>query len=144
MAALVAAPVTAQTVDPVRHELEIRAFRTEGGIVLPEARLVYGTYGTLDAAGDNAVLLPSHYMADLTGYRFLIGPGRALDPSKLFLVTTEMFGNGRTSSPCNTPGPLHGPRFPTITIRDDVAASRAVLGALHVRHLRAVIGQLRM
>ncbi len=141
LAALVpAVAVAAETADPVRHELIIRDFRTEGGVVLPAARVVYGTYGTLDAAGDNAVLLPSHYMADLTGYGFLIGPGKALDPGKLFLVTTEMFGNGRSSSPSNTPEPLHGPRFPAISIRDDVAASRAVLDALHVRHLRAVIG----
>nr|WP_277924556.1 alpha/beta fold hydrolase [Sphingomonas sp. CROZ-RG-20F-R02-07] len=141
LAALVpAAPTTAQSAGPVRHELVIHHFRTESGAVLPEARVVYGTYGMLDAAGDNAVLLPSHYMADLTGYGFLIGPGKALDPSKLFLITTEMFGNGRSSSPSNTPEPLNGPRFPAITIRDDVAASRAVLDALHVRHLKAVIG----
>lgn len=135
-----ATPATALSADPVRHELVIRNFRTEGGAVLPEARVIYGTVGTLDAAGDNAVLLPSHYMADLTGYGFLIGPGKALDPSRLFLITTEMFGNGRSSSPSNTPEPLHGPHFPAITIRDDVAASRAVLDALHVRHLKAVIG----
>ena len=71
--------------------------------MLPEARVVYGTYGALNSAGDNAVLLPSHYMADLTGYDFLIGPGKALNPTKLFLVTAEMFGNGRSSSPSNTP-----------------------------------------
>ena len=135
-----AAHAAAQTGDPVRHELVIRDFHTEGGRVLPEARVVYGTYGALNSAGDNAVLLPSHYMADLTGYDFLIGPGKALDPTKLFLVTAEMFGNGRSSSPSNTPQPLHGPRFPAITIRDDVAASRAVLDPLHIRHLKAVIG----
>ncbi len=140
--AVLAAPALAgaQTVAPVRNELVIPAFRTEGGAVIPQARVVYGTYGTLDAAGDNAVLLPSHYMADLTGYGFMIGPGKALDPTKLFLVTTEMFGNGRSSSPSNTPEPLHGARFPAITIRDDVEASRRVLDALHVRHLKAVIG----
>ena len=138
-APVAAAPVTAQTVDTVRHELVIRAFRTEGGLVLPKTRLVYGTYGH----STPRVTTPyccRRTMADLTGYGFLIGPGRALDPSKLFLVTTVMFGNGRTSSPSNTLGPLHGQRFPTITLRDDVAAIRAMLGALHVRHLRAVIG----
>ena len=76
-----AAPATAQSAGPVRHELVIHNFRTEGGAVLPEARVVYGTYGILNAAGDNAVLLPSHYMADLTGYGWLIGPGKALDPA---------------------------------------------------------------
>ncbi len=126
---------------PVRHEFVIRHFATESGTVLPEARVVYGTYGTLDAAGDNAVLLPSHYMADMTGYEWLIGPGKALDPAKLFLVTSELFGNGRSSSPSNTPEPLHGPRFPVTTIRDNVnAVHRLLTEQLHVRHLRAVIG----
>ncbi len=127
--------------EPVRHEFVIHDLATEGGAVLPHARIVYGTLGTLNQAGDNAVLLPSHFMADLTGYDWLIGPGRALDPERLFLVTTELFGNGRSSSPSNTPEPLHGPRFPAMTIRDNVeAVHRLLTGELGVRHLRAVIG----
>jgi homoserine O-acetyltransferase len=80
---------------PIQHEFSIQNFRTEAGAVLPQARIVYGTYGHLNAAGDNAVLLPSHYMADMNGYAWLIGPGKALDPDKLFLITSELFGNGR-------------------------------------------------
>ncbi len=124
-----ATPAVAQpaAAGPIRHDFVIRDFRTEGGAVLPEARVVYGTYGTLNAAGDNAVLLPSHYMADMHGYDWLIGPGQALDPDHLFLITSEMFGNGRSSSPSNTPEPLHGPRFPVTTIRDNVAAVHRLL-----------------
>ncbi len=126
---------------PVQHEFVIRDFKTEGGPVLPEARIVYGTYGTLNAAHDNAVLLPSHYMADLHGYEWLIGKGKALDPDKLFLVTSELFGNGRSSSPSNAPEPLHGPRFPVTSIRDNVAAvHRLLTDEMHIGHLRAVIG----
>jgi homoserine O-acetyltransferase len=126
---------------PTRHEFVIQNLATESGTVLPEARIVYGTYGTLNAAGDNAVLLPSHYMADMTGYEWLIGPGKALDPTRLFLVTSELFGNGRSSSPSNTPEPFHGPRFPVMTIRDNVdGVHRLLTEQLHVRHLRAVIG----
>src|SRR6266852_4734792 len=83
---------------PERHEFVIPDFHTEGGATLPRAVVVYGTYGHLNAAKDNAILLPSHYMANLRGYEWLMGPDRALDPSKLFLVTTELFGNGRSSS----------------------------------------------
>ncbi len=126
---------------PVRHEFTIRDFMTESGMVLPEARLVYGTQGTLNAARDNAVLLPSHYMADMHGYDWLIGPGRALDPDHLFLITSEMFGNGRSSSPSNAPEPLHGPRFPVTTIRDNVGAvHRLLTERFGIAHLRAVIG----
>jgi homoserine O-acetyltransferase len=127
--------------EPVQRRYSIADFKTEGGVVLPQAVVVYGTYGTLNAAKDNAVLLPSHYMATNDGYDWLIGRGKALDPAKLFLVMTEMFGNGRSSSPSNTPEPFRGPRFPAITIRDDVEASRQVLeNDLGIHHLRAIVG----
>jgi homoserine O-acetyltransferase len=126
---------------PVRHEFVIRNFKTESGVLLPEAHVVYGTYGHLNATHDNVILLPSHYMAKLNGYEWLMGPGKALDPEKLFLVTTELFGNGSSTSPSNTPEPFHGPRFPVMTIRDNVRAVHELLEEdLHVTHLRAVIG----
>jgi homoserine O-acetyltransferase/O-succinyltransferase len=135
----------AQTVpsksEPIEHTFVIHNFHTESGVTLPEARIVYGTYGRLNAAGDNAVLLPSHYMADMRGYDWLIGPGKALDPERQFLITSELFGNGRSSSPSNTPQPFHGPRFPVTTIRDNVEAVHQLLTQqLGVRHLQAVIG----
>jgi len=135
-----------EKLEPVQHVFVIKNFKTESGVVLPEAKIVYGTYGTLDAAGDNAVLLPSHYMAEMHGYGFLIGEGgiakgKALDPTKLFLITSELFGNGRSSSPSNTPEPFHGPRFPVMTIRDNVNAVHQMLTEqLGVKHLRAVMG----
>jgi homoserine O-acetyltransferase/O-succinyltransferase len=124
-----------------RHDFVIANFHTESGVTLPEARVVYATYGTLNASRDNAVLLPSHYMANFHGYEWLIGGERALDPSKLFLVATELFGNGRSSSPSNTPEPYHGPRFPVMTIRDNVeAVHRLLTEELKISHLRAVVG----
>jgi homoserine O-acetyltransferase len=141
------------------HVFVIRNFHTESGATLPEARIVYGTYGRLNAARDNVVLLPSHYMANHHGYDWLIGePGdpkrvalrddgapqrerRALDPSTLFLVATELFGNGQSSSPSNTPEPFHGPRFPVTTIRDNIdAVHRLLTEELKIVHVRAVIG----
>jgi homoserine O-acetyltransferase/O-succinyltransferase len=124
-----------------RHEFVIRNFKTESGVTLPEAHIVYGTYGKLNAARDNAILLPSHYMADYHGYEWLMGANHALDTSKLFLVTTEMFGSGHSSSPSNTPEPYHGPRFPVTTIRDNVEAVHKLLTEeLHITHLRAIVG----
>ena len=69
---------------PAPGSYTIENFRLESGVTLPRAIVVYGTYGTLDAAKDNAVLLPSHYMAQSDGYDWLIGEGRALDPRKHF------------------------------------------------------------
>jgi homoserine O-acetyltransferase len=135
------APHTAQ-----HHAFVMKNFRTESGATLPEARIEYGTYGRLNDARDNAVLLPSHYMANHHGYDWLIGDPalrehRALDPAKLFLVATELFGNGHSSSPSNTPEPFHGPRFPVTTIRDNVeAVHRLLADDLKITHVRAVIG----
>jgi homoserine O-acetyltransferase/O-succinyltransferase len=137
--------------DTAEHrEFVIENFHTESGATLPKARIVFGTYGRLNAARDNAVLLPSHYMANHHGYDWLVsrpavavppGERRALDPSTLFLVATELFGNGRSSSPSNTPEPFHGPRFPVMTIRDNVeAVHRLLTEALKITHVRAVIG----
>jgi hypothetical protein len=56
---------------PQVHEFVIANFKTESGVTLPQARVIYGTYGHLNAAKDNAVLLPSHYMADCHGYEWL-------------------------------------------------------------------------
>src|SRR5580704_2000652 len=132
---------TPAKLEPTEHTFVIHNFHTESGVTLPEAKIVYGTYGHLNAAGDNAVLLPSHYMADMHGYGFVIGPGKALDPERQFLITSELFGNGRSSSPSNTPEPFHGPRFPITTIRDNVEAVHQLLTQeLGVRHVRAVIG----
>jgi homoserine O-acetyltransferase len=123
------------------HDFLISGFQTESGAVLPAAHVIYGTYGHLNAAHDNAVLLPSHYMATHRGYEWLMGPGTALDTTRMFLVCTELFGNGHSSSPSNTPEPFHGPRFPVMTIRDNVAAvHRLLVGELKITHLRAIIG----
>ena len=133
---MASAQTTPAKPEPVEHTFIIHNFHTESGVTLPEAKIVYGTYGHLNAAGDNAILLPSHYMADMHGYAWLIGPGKALDPARQFLITSELFGNGRSSSPSNTPEPFHGPRFPVTTIRDNVEAVHQLLTQeLGVRHL---------
>lgn len=126
--------------DPNRRILEVADFRFEGGGVLPKARIAYATFGTLNAARDNAVLLTTSYGADYHVYDFVVGAGKAFDPARYFVVTTEMFGNGVSSSPSNTPAPHAGPDFPAIAIRDNVEASKRVLDHLGITHVRAVAG----
>ena len=141
---VVAQTTPAPRPQPTQHEYLLHNFHTESGATVPELKLVYGTYGTLNADHSNAILLPSHYMAEMHGYSWLIGPGNALQiegPGALFLVTSELFGNGRSSSPSNTPAPFDGPRFPVMTIRDNVNAVHQMLTEqLGIQHLRAVIG----
>ena len=80
--ALLAQDVPAKPDAGERHEFVIAKFKTESGVTLPEAHVVYGTYGHLNAARDNVVLLPSHYMTDFHGYEWLIGTNHALNPGK--------------------------------------------------------------
>jgi len=132
LAALLRPPVDTFVVD---------SFKFESGVTLPNVQVVYATYGQLNAARDNAVLAPSHYMADHNGYNWLLGPGQALDTTRYFVVATEMFGNGHSSSPSNTPEPFHGPRFPAVSIRDNVRIVHQLLtDSLHLTHLRAIVG----
>lgn len=135
---LVATAATAQ--DGTVQSHAVGRFTFESGVSIDNAHVTYVTWGRLNAAGDNAVLLPSWYGGRAISYRFLVGPDRALDPAKYFIVATEMFGSGGSSSPSNTPAPFDRGRFPRVAIRDDVEAARLVLQSLGVRRLRAVIG----
>jgi homoserine O-acetyltransferase len=127
--------------DAHRRFFSLGDFHLESGVVLPNAKVAYATFGTLNADRSNVVLLPSWYNSDHHGYDFLIGAGKALDPSKDFIVATEMFANGWSSSPSNTPEPFHGPRFPAMAIRDDVEAARRLLAEeFGVSRVRAIVG----
>ncbi|WP_008313215.1 alpha/beta fold hydrolase [Leptolyngbya sp. PCC 6406] len=79
----------------------LKDFALQCGLVLPEARVVYQTYGELAPDGANVILYPTSYGAQHSDIDWLIGPGRILDPSQWFIVIPNMFGNGLSSSPSN-------------------------------------------
>ena len=106
------------------------------GETLRDAKLAYGTYGALNPAKDNVVILPIGYSAQHPDMEWFIGPDMALDPNKYFIIVPNMFGNGLSSSPSNTPAPHDGPRFPKVTIYDNVRAQhRLVTGDKGVRFI---------
>ena len=112
---LAAGPARAQN-NPDRakvHTFVLPNFRTESGAMLPQARVVYGTYGRLNAARDNAILLPSHYLADHRGYEWLIGPGKALDTTKVFLVPPSCLVTATRHRPATRPSPFTAPASPS-------------------------------
>jgi homoserine O-acetyltransferase len=135
----------------------ISNFRLRNGAVMPAVELAYETYGRLAADGRNALLIThgytsSHHAAgrnpangNLTGWwDSLIGPGKAIDTDKLFVVSSNMLGSsfGSTNGASINPhtGEPYGPDFPAITVHDIVAAEKALLEALGVEHLVAVAG----
>ena len=111
------------------------------GEVLSSAFLVYKTYGKLDANKSNVVLLPTFYTGSHQRNEGFFGVGRAIDPGKHFIVSINMFGNGFSSSPSNAESPQDGPRFPHISLWDNVACQyRLVTEALGVTRIALVTG----
>lgn len=92
------------------------------GGVLREAVLAYKTYGELNAARDNCIVFPTYYTGNHDSNARLIGPGRALDPARWFIVVPNLFGNGVSTSPSKAHASQRGAAFPTVTIADNVAA----------------------
>jgi homoserine O-acetyltransferase len=106
---------------------ELGDFALQSGETLAHAKLAYKTFGSLNAAGDNVVVMPSYYTGTPDSNDGYHGPGRAIDPQRHFIVTVNLFGNGSSSSPSNTPPPHDGPRFPKVTFHDNVACQHRLL-----------------
>nr|BFE50803.1 hypothetical protein GCM10017745_42300 [Saccharothrix mutabilis subsp. capreolus] len=123
------------------QHFELGPFALDSGYTLPGARLAYRTFGELNAARDNAVLFPHMYSGNSSSLEALIGEGRALDPSRYFIVLPDQFGNGLSSSPSNTPPPFDRGQFPVVSIADDVRAQhRLVTEHFGITALHAVVG----
>ena len=113
----------------------------QSGAVLPDAKLTYQTYGELNAAGDNVIVLPTFYTGTHMRNEGFFGPGRAMDPARHFIVSVDLFGNGYSSSPSNTPAPFDGPRFPNVSLYDNIACQHRLLtGKLGVESIALVAG----
>jgi homoserine O-acetyltransferase/O-succinyltransferase len=107
--------------------LDLGGFALSSGRTLPSARLAYRTFGELNAAKDNAILL-AHMYSGTSGYMELfIGEDRPLDPSRYFLILPAQLGSGFGSSPSTTPPPFDRGAFPPVSIADDVRAQHALV-----------------
>jgi homoserine O-acetyltransferase len=143
-----------------RRFLELPAGRPlalEGGGALHGATLAYETWGELNPAADNAVLVchaltgdahvsgPSGPGHPTSGWwADLVGPGQAVDTNRWFVVCVNVLGGCQgTTGPSSTDpatGRPYGARFPTVTIRDMVRTQAAVADHLGIRVWSAVIG----
>lgn len=124
------------------HEyLDLGSFVLRSGFTLPGATLAYRTHGTLNAARDNAVLLPHMYSGTPSSLDMHIGEGLPLDPSTYFIIAPGQLGGGMSSSPSNTPSPFDRGQFPTVSTVDDVLAQhRLVTEHFGISRLHAVLG----
>lgn len=98
-------------------------FDLENGGKIRNLELAYATFGQLSAKKDNAILFPTWYSGSSKILELVyIGPGRALDPEKYFIILVNQIGNGLSTSPSNTKPPYDAARFPSVEIGDDVRA----------------------
>jgi len=126
--------------DPPHQTYAMGDLKLESGEVIKDFAISYVTHGTLNAKKSNAILMVTALTGNHHRLDFLIGPGKALDSSKYFVVATDAIGNGLTTSPSNSRAQ---PRmqFPKFGMRDMVESQRRLLkDKLGIEHVVAVVG----
>jgi homoserine O-acetyltransferase/O-succinyltransferase len=150
--------------DSVRSGKPLRYVRTvtfdeplglELGGRLPSVTVAYETYGRLNAARDNAVLVghaisgdshvARHDPADDPGWwDIAVGPGKAIDTDRWFVICPNVLGGCRGTTGPNSTNPAtgepYGPDFPAITIGDMVEVQRRLVDHLGIASLLGVVG----
>jgi homoserine O-acetyltransferase len=138
-------------VDP-GQTMPIGTLPLERGGVLPDVEIRYRTWGTLNETGDNAVLVLHALTGDSNAagqggwWEPLIGPGRAIDTDRLFVVSSDIVGgcSGSTGPTSIDPvtGNAYAMRFPIVTIGDMVNAQRRLVDRLGITSLVAIGGSI--
>jgi len=134
-----------------------KPFTFKSGQTLPGFTLRYETYGTLNATRDNAILIchalsGDHHCAGLHTaedrkpgwWNNLIGPGKAVDTGRFFVICANVLGGCQGSTGPSSSNPAtdrpYGLAFPFVTILDMVRAQKILLDHLGVDELHAAIG----
>ena len=149
---------TSRTGRPLMHARTVRfdePFDLEMGGQLPALTICYEVYGRLSQRADNAVLIchalsgdshvASHDEKDDPGWwEIAVGPGKAIDTNRYFVVCPNILGGCRGTTGPNTVNPStgkpYGKDFPTITIGDIVKAQKKLTDHLGIGKLLAVVG----
>ncbi len=171
-AAAIVGFATAMALAPLAHGYDalvekkvftIPTFTTVGGKTIRNVRIGYETYGTLNAAGTNAIFV-AHYFSGNShaagkykagdaapGYwDAVIGSGKPFDTDKYFVISADSLVNLSTKDPnVVTTGPAtidpdtgkpYGMRFPIVTMKDFVVTQKALADALGIKRFAAVTG----
>lgn len=121
------------------ESFSVPGFESQSGATI-DLTLAYRTYGQLSAARDNVIVVLTSYAAQHDEAEALFAKSDALDLSDYCVVAINMLCNGLSSSPSNTSAPYDGPRFPGITVHDNVACQRRLIESLGVERVRLVMG----
>lgn len=139
------------------------SYTTQGGQTIRDVKVGWESYGELNAARDNVIVVPHFFSGNshaagkykdsdaAPGYwDSIIGPGKPIDTGRFFVVSVDTLVNINTKDPnTTTTGPAsinpetgkpYGMTFPIVTFRDFVNVQKAVLDSLGVRKVHAVVG----
>jgi homoserine O-acetyltransferase len=138
---LLALPAIAHTPQQPPHQLFSEGeLKLESGEAIKDFSISYVTHGTLNAKKSNAILMVTALGGNHHRLDFMIGPGKALDPDKYFIICTDAISNGFTTSPSNSKAQ---PRmaFPKFIMRDMVESQyRLLREKFGIDHVVAVVG----
>ncbi len=160
---IVSSPLMAEDMLVKKQHFKTLNFKTTSGTVLPLVDIGWEAYGTLNSAKDNAILVAHYFTGNShaagkyskddknAGYwDSIIGPGKAIDTNKYYVISSDSLVNGNVKDPnVFTTGPStinpktqkpYGLDFPVITIRDMVNAQHALITSLDIKKLHAVAG----
>jgi len=128
---------------PQHQIVNLGDVRFESGEVVRDLKVSYVTHGKLNKTKDNVILVLQHFAGDHHDADFLIGPGKALDTDKYFIVASDFVGNSQLRQDVTT-GPTNSGlkmEFPRYTIRDSVNVEYKLLKEhLGLDHITAAIG----
>jgi homoserine O-acetyltransferase len=137
-AALAAAPARAQ--EGTQQFAELGSCPLASGEAIQDCRVGYRTFGRLDAAKDNVVMMPTWLNGRSEDLVPLFGDKRLVDTSRFYGIAFDAFGDGVSSSPSNS-RKQPGPAFPVFTMEDMARAQYRVLTEkLGITHLHAAVG----
>jgi homoserine O-acetyltransferase len=133
-------PMRPDWIEAAHHRWHAGDLALESGEAIRDFELSYVTHGKLNPGKTNAVLVAVSLTGNHHRLDFLIGPGKALDPERYFIVCADPIGNGLTTSPSNSTR-QSGAAFPRFGLRDMVASQHRFLAEkLGLSGVHAVVG----
>jgi homoserine O-acetyltransferase/O-succinyltransferase len=124
-------PAQAQSEKQVDYKaFEFDPAPLQSGVNFRNVRISYKTYGQLSADKSNVIICPSAYGSTHQDVDWLTSAGKVLDPSRYFIISVNMLGNGLSSSPSNAAPPFDGKRYPKVTLADNVRMQQRLVTEL--------------
>src|SRR5262245_46849227 len=152
-----ALPAGAQELITKKQDFELASFTTQSGRALKNVKIGWESYGTLNADKSNAILI-CHFFSGtghaagkyaeadkVAGYwDAIIGPGKAIDTNKYFVLSSDTLVNLTVTAPTVTTGPAsidpdtgkpYGLTFPVVSIRDFIEVQKRLVDSLGIKKL---------